>query len=496
MAQEQIEQVKASAEKADGSSGAGSSSSISRMGTASIPRLIVEFAIPSIAGMVVNGAYNVIDSVFLGQAMGATGQAVMTAANPIMVMFMALAMLIGNGGNALCALRLGEGRHEDAERCLGMTVTLGILIAAVVAFIALCPITVDFLLSLTSATPEILDQTRLFVRILSAGFIFQLIGMGVNNFIRTAGAPNRALGTMVIGAVACTAFNYLFVIVFGWGVAGSALATISGQAASFVSVLWYFLFTPGVPLKLRLRLMGLKVRVVGRICALGSPRFILQVGIALVAIVSNAMLVKYGSQHPLGADNALASIGVVTRLTMFSIFPLIGTAVALQPLLGFNYGARLIARVRKTYFCGIAGATGIALVLWVIVQAFSHQIIGAFGLRDPQLVDFTAFALRVQLMMLPLVGFQIVTSNYFQATGQPAKSIFLSLTRQILFLIPCYLALPIILPGIFSGLTGLDAIYFAPPVADAISIFVAGCFAAFELKRLKKIESGSIKVHI
>ena len=158
--------------------------------------------------------------------------------------------------------------------------------------------------------------------------------------------------------------------------------------------------------------------------------------------------------------------------------------------------ARLIARVRKTYFCGIAGATGIALVLWVIVQAFSHQIIGAFGLRDPQLVDFTAFALRVQLMMLPLVGFQIVTSNYFQATGQPAKSIFLSLTRQILFLIPCYLALPIILPGIFSGLTGLDAIYFAPPVADAISIFVAGCFAAFELKRLKKIESGSIKVHI
>lgn len=471
-----------------------SARSISRMGTDSIPRLILEFSIPSIVGMMVNGAYNVIDSIFLGQAMGAVGQAIITAANPVMVMFVALAMLIGNGGNALCALRLGEGRHEDAERCLAMTFTLGIVLSAIVAVLAICPWTIDFLLTISSATPEIMDSTRTFVRILSLGFVFQIVGFGINNFIRTAGAPNRALGTMLVGAIACTVFNFLFVIVFGWGVVGSALATVTGQAASFFSVIWYFLFTPNVPLKLRFNLMGLRKKVVTKIFAFGMPSFIMQVGLAAVGVVTNAMLVKYGAQHPLGADNALASIGVVTRLTMFAAFPLIGVAAAIQPLLGFNYGACLFARVRKTFFCGAFGATCIAVCCWIIVQLFPEQIVSAFGLRDPDLLGFTSFALRVQLALLPVVGFSIVTSNYFQATGQPVKSIFLSLTRQMLFLIPLYIILPVVLPSIVPSLTSLDAIYFAFPVSDGLAAALAACFSLYELKRIRKLEAGLIRV--
>lgn len=462
---------------------------VSRMGTGSIPRLTLEFAIPAIAGMLVNGAYNIVDSIFLGQAMGQLGQAAMTAANPIMIVFMGLSMLVGAGGNALAALRLGEGDREAAERSLGNTVSLSLVLSIIVAFLAFLPVTVDALLTLSSATAEVWDNTRLFIRIISAGFIFQCIGMGVNNFIRTAGAPNRALATMVIGAVVCIACNYLFVMVWGWGIAGSGLATVAGQLVSCLCVLWYFIATPDVSFRLRLRSMPLQAKVVRLILTLGMASFLMQVGAAAVNFVLNAMLVKYGSVHPLGAESALASIGVVSRIAMFTVFPLIGTAIAVQPLLGFNYGARLYARVRKTLVCGIVGATVIAVFMWAMVHIFPVQIIAAFGIRDAELREFTIFAMKVQLIMLPFIGFQIVGSNYFQATGQPAKSIFLSLTRQILFLVPLYLWLPLMMPLWFSTITGLDALYFAAPISDFLATITTVVFVVREWRRVTKLEA-------
>ncbi len=475
-----------------GSGSGGPGEKVTRMGTGSIPLLITEFAIPSIIGMLVNGAYNVIDSIFLGQAMGEIGLATATVAMPVMTVFMAISMLVGNGGNALAALRLGEGRQDEANRSLGNTVTLSIALAVVVAVLAHTPF-IDALLSISGATPEDWDYARSFIQIISCGFIFQCIGMGVNNFIRTAGAPNRALVTMVIGAVACTVFNYWFVMVCGWGVQGSALATICGQAFSCAFVLWYFLITPSAPMRIRPRFMGLRWGTVKMIFALGFASFVMQVGMALVNFVLNNLLNQYGAAHPVGTEGALASIGVVQRVAMFGVFALIGTAVALQPLLGYNYGARLYVRVKKTLWWGIGAATVIATVEWAFIQLFPEQIVGIFGIHEPALRDFTVFALRVQLSVLPLVGFQIVSSNYFQATGQPMKSIFLSLTRQILFLIPLYLALPLALPHLVPGLTGLDALYFAVPAADCLSIFATVVFVAFEMRRLKKLQAGEIK---
>lgn len=466
---------------------------LNRMGTGSIPRLTVEFAIPSIVGMIVNGAYNIVDSMFLGQAMGQIGQAAMTASTPVMIVFMAISMLVGVGGNSLCALRLGEGDRETAERSLGITVTLSLLISAIVAVLAFVPATVNALLSLSSATEEVWGYSRTFVQIISAGFVFQCIGLGVNNFIRTAGAPNRALGTMVIGTVVCISCNYLLVMVLGMGVVGSALATVAGQFVSAVCVLWYFVFTPDVPLKLRLRYMVPRAKIVRSILVLGTASFVMQIGAAVVNFVLNAMLVKYGSVSPLGAENALASIGVVSRIATFAVFPLIGIAVAVQPLFGFNYGARLYDRVRKTLFCAIVGSVAVGSLMWVIVHVFPEQIVGAFGIRNPELRDFTVFAMQVQLMLIPLVGFQIVGSNYFQATGQPAKSIFLSLTRQILFLVPLYLWLPQVLPVWFPSLTSLDALYFAVPVSDFFAIVITLAFMAWELRRIRKLESGELQ---
>jgi putative MATE family efflux protein len=468
-------------------------SKVSRMGTASIPRLIMEFAIPSIIGMLVNGAYNVIDSIFLGQAMGEIGLSAVTAANPIMIVFMAIAMLVGNGGNALAALRLGEGKRVEAERSLGNTVLLSIILAAAIAILAHIPVCIDGLLTVSSATAEVWDYSRTFIQILSLGFIFQCIGMGVNNFIRTAGAPNRALATMVIGTVSCIIFNYLFVMVLGWGIVGSAWATVCGQAISCACVLWYFIYTKGVPLKLHLRYMPLHAQTVGLIFSLGFASFAVQAGMAVVNFVLNALLVKYGTLNPLGADAALASIGVVQRVAMFTVLPLIGVAIAIQPLLGFNYGAHLFTRVKRTLRDGIIFATVLAVVMWASVHLFPTQIVSVFGITNEGLRDFTVKAMQVQLMLLPFVGFQIVGSNYFQATGQPMKSIFLSLTRQILFLIPLYFFLPEQLPLWFPGLTGLDALYYAVPFADFLAIFTTVIFLVWEMRRIKKLESGEIE---
>jgi len=466
---------------------------VTRMGTASIPRLITEFAIPSIAGMLVNGAYNVIASIFLGQAVGEVGLSAMTVANPIMIVFIALAMLVGVGGNALAALRLGEGKRVDAEVSLGNTVTLSVAVSAIIVVCAVTPFILNGLLTLSSATDEVRPYAASFIRIISFGFVFQCIGMGVNNFIRTAGAPNRALGTMVIGAAACICFSYLFVVRLDGGVEGSAWAIVCGQAASCAAVLWYFTVTKNVPLRLHLRYMRPHPQVMRMILSLGTASFFVQAGVAVVGFVLNHLLVLYGAASPLGSDDALASLGVVQRISMFCLLPVFGVAVAIQPLIGFNYGAQLIDRVRKTFWYGVAGSTVLCLIMWVLVHLFPEAIVGVFGIRHEGLVDFTVFALKVQLLLMPFIGFQVVGSNYFQATGQPLKSVLLTLTRQIIFLLPLLVFLPELLPQAFPQFNSLEALCFGAPVADFLAVFTTGIFTAFEMRRLKKLERGEVR---
>lgn len=471
-------------QKTDGSPAI--SDRVNRMGTASIPKLAVEFAIPAILGMVVNGAYNLIDSVFLGHGAGEIGLSAITVASPTMTIFLALAMLIGAGGNALCALRLGEGKHNEAEHILGNTAMLAVLVSIALAVLAHIPFVVEPLLTLSSATDSVRPYAREFIQIVSLGCIFQIVGMGLNNFIRTTGAPNRALVTMLIGAIGCTVFNAVFVLWWGWGVAGSAWATVCGQAISCATVVWYFTKTPGVPLRLRRRYFPIKAKLARGILALGAASFAVQAAGAIVNFFINFMLVKYGSLDPIGADNALASVGVVQRIGMFVILPLIGVSIAIQPLLGFNYGAKLWERVKTTLKVGSIGATVMGTLMWVAIMAFAPQIVGFFGIKEDSLVEFTAFALRVDLVFLPLIGFQIVGANYFQATGQPAKSIILSLTRQILFLVPLLFILPEVLPSIAPMLDSLDAVYFAVPMADFLAVFTVVVFVVMELRVLNR----------
>lgn len=328
---------------------------VARMGTGNIPKLVVEFAIPAILGMIVNGAYNLIDSIFLGHGAGEIGLSAITVATPTMTIFLALAMLIGAGGNSLCALRLGEGKHEEAEHILGNTFSLGVLVSVALAVAAHMPFLLDPLLSFSSATDAVRPYAADFLRIIALGCVFQVVGTGLNNFIRTTGAPNRALVTMLVGAIACTVFNAVFVLWWGLGVAGSAWATVCGQAIACATVLWYFTKTPGVPLRLRWRCMPVQGKLARSIVTLGMASFAVQAGAAVVNFVTNFVLVKYGAIDPIGADNALASIGVVMRVGMFVILPLIGMSIAVQPLLGFNCGAKPVEPRAQDAGCGHDG---------------------------------------------------------------------------------------------------------------------------------------------
>ncbi|MDR2197251.1 MAG: MATE family efflux transporter [Coriobacteriales bacterium] len=457
---------------------------MNRLGTASIPRLILEFSIPSIIGLVVNGLYNFIDTIFLGHGVGAAGIAVGTVAMPFMVIGMAISLLVGQGGNALAALRLGEGKREEAERILGNTFTLCIIFCVI--SMALLFGFLDPILVISGATPDIWDHSKNFMMILGAGFIFQFLGMAFNNFIRTAGDPNRALWTMVAGTLACIVFNWLFVLVFQWGVEGSALATIIGQALSCVLVMWFFVFSKRSPLKLHRNTLRLNLPLSRAILALGTAPFILQLTQAANAFVLNNLLVKYGMlATDIGASGALAAFGVVGRVGMFIFFPILGVAMAVQPIFGFNFGARKYERVRTTFIQSFVWVMVIGVFFWALVELFPAPIINIFGIEE-YLVDFSVLGLRVQMFMMPIMGLQLVATSYFQSTGQPGKSTILALTRSVLYLTPLLFLAPVVMPMLFPGVTPLAALYYSYPLSDLLSVATAAWLMVIEARKVKQ----------
>ena len=456
--------------------------STDRLGTSSVLKLLFEFSIPAIIMMTFNALYNIVDSVFLGQAVGEQGIAVTTLAFPIMVILMGLSALAGQGGNAYAAIQLGEDKIDEVERTVGNTVLLLIIIAVIIALAGI--FLIDPLLALVGTTEELYDITKVFVQIVMILFIFQCVGMGANNFLRTEGKPMLALGTSVFGTVMCIVFNYLLVMVMGLGVAGSAYATIIGQALSMIPVLWYLIRGKDAPFHLRLSCMKPDVRLWGIILSLGVASFIMQVANAIINTILNQTLAYYGALDPIGASGALAAIGVAGRVNSFAFMPAVGVLMGAQTLIGYNYGARKWKRVLQSYWLGVLFATIIITTFFVIIHIIPGPIVQLFGVTG-DLEQFCIYALQVMTMMFPLVGFQMMSSNYFQSTGQPMKASLLSLTRQVLFLIPLLLLLPRFLPGII-GCTSLQAVCFTYPIADILSIVTTGAFIIPEILKLRR----------
>lgn len=457
-----------------------------RMGKEPIGRLIAEFSIPAIISMVFSALYNVVDSIFLGIAVPMTGLAVMTLALPIQMILMGLSGLAGQGGNALSAIYLGEGKRKEAERILGNTTFLLIAIALLAAVLSL--VFMDPLLRLIGTTDSLMQPTRQFLDIVCALNVFFSLGMGLNHFLRTAGRPNLALFTGILGTLSCIAFNALFVLVFGWGIAGSAWATIAGQIVGMVPVLWFLIFNKQSPFNLRISMMRPSLKLMGRILVMGLASFLMQAASTLVGIVLNQLIGKYGAMIPMGADAALSTIGTVQKIGWFVITPLFGLIMGVQPLIGYNYGAKNWDRVLKVLKLGTIWACLLGLGCWIIVMFFAESLVSLFNVEE-QLISFTARSQRIYCMFLPIVGFQIMGSSYFQSSGQPIKSAILELTRQVIFLMPLYEILPRILPKFFN-VTGLDSIVIAAPCSDMLAIIVTAVFVIIEIRKLMaKIKS-------
>lgn len=456
--------------------------STDRLGAKSILKLLLEFSIPAIIMMTFNALYNIVDAVFLGQAIGDTGIAVTTLAFPVMILLMGLSALAGQGGNALAAIQLGEDKIEEVERTLGNTVTLLLVIAGIIAVAGI--LFIDPILALVGTTSDLHDQGKAFIQILMVGFVFQCIGMGANNFLRTEGKPMLALGTSVLGTVVCIIMNYLLVMVMGLGVSGSALATIIGQGVGGVPVIWYLSRGKDAPFHLKVSRMKPDFRLWGTILSLGLASFIMQVANAVINAILNQTLAYYGALDPIGASGALAAIGVASRVNGIAFMPAIGVLMGAQTLIGYNYGARKWKRVLKSFWLGALFATIILTTFFVLIHIIPGPIVRLFGVEG-DLEQFCIYALQVMTAVFPLVGFQMMSSNYFQSTGQPLKASLLSLTRQVLFLIPLLIILPMYLPN-FLDVTSLQAVCFTYPVADVLSVVTTSAFIIPEIIKLNR----------
>lgn len=457
---------------------------IDRMGTASTFKLLLEFSIPAVFGVLVQTLYNVIDAVYVGASVGEYGLAATTVANPAMTFMVAVAMLVGVGGNALAAIKLGERKKRVAERVLGNSFVLLVgagVLAWIVGLLALDPILIA-----SGADEAVLPHARAFMTVIIAGCPLQFIAFGMNNFIRTAGHPNRALGSMLVGTGANIVLGYLFIIVLDGGMMGAGLATVCSWALSAAFVMQFFL-TKKSPMPLRRASLGIKPKVALRICALGVAPSVMELGFAVSNMIMNNLLLTYGASDPLGADGALAVMRVLSAVGMFTIMPSMGIAMGAQPIIGYNYGARKFGRMKRTLGQGILLGIAITTPLWFTVLFMPDMYAHLFSLPEAYL-PATAWALIAYLVFIPILPVALIGSNYFDATGQALKATLLTLTRQILFFIPLLLASPHVLPAILP-MTPLQSLFFAPSISDITSTLLVVSFLIVEWRRLKKLEA-------
>ncbi|HYF83841.1 MAG TPA: MATE family efflux transporter [Clostridia bacterium] len=438
-----------------------------QLGEEKVSKLLVKFSIPAIVGMLVNALYNVVDRIFIGNSVGSLGIAGITIGFPIMLAIMAFAMLIGIGANSLISIRLGEGKKEEAELILGNAMVLLIVAAVIISAIGL--IFLEPLLRSFGASEAVLPYAKDYLGIILWGTVAQTIGFGMNNFIRAEGNPKIAMFTMLIGAILNTILAPIFIFVFGWGIKGAAIATVLSQTVSAVWVLYHFLGGKSI-LKVHLKNLKLHLPMVVKIITLGAAPFLMQMAASLLNVIMNKSLTVYGG------DIAVSGMGVVMSITMLILMPIFGINQGAQPIIGYNYGALKFDRVKKALKLAIFAATSIAFIGFIATRIFPYQLVAMFNREDAELIKFGARAIKIFLIFLPIIGFQIVSSNYFQAVGKPKHASFLGLSRQVLILIPALLILP--------RFYGLDGVLMAGPVADLTSSIITGIFLIMEMRHL------------
>lgn len=443
------------------------------LGYEKIGKLLLSFAIPSIISCLVNSIYNIVDQIFIGQGVGYLGNAATTVVFPLMTIVMAFATLIGSGGSAYASIMLGEGRAEEAKHTLNNLVTLSLglgLIITVLGLAFLEPMLIKF-----GATEAVLPYAVDYGSIVLLGVPFSILGISLSNMARVDGNPKLSMYGILIGAALNTILDPIYIFVFHWGVKGAAVATITSQILSCVILAAYFA-RGGHHMGFVKSMMKPVKRIYNKTLTLGASAGITSLVACIMQVVMNNSLVYYGNQNDVGGEVALSAMGIVMKIVMILGSFCIGFGVGAQPILGFNYGARKYTRIKKTYRLAVIAATVSISAGWLICQTVPELILRLFGSENGQFMTFAVKCMRIYLGGIFCAGFQIVSTNYFQATGQPLKASILSMLRQLLLLIPLLLILPLFF--------GLDGILFAGPAADIGSAVIVACFIVPEMKKL------------
>ncbi len=433
------------------------------LGTQSIGKLLVKYSVPAIIASVAVSLYNIIDSIFIGRGVGPMAIAGLAITFPLMNLVMAFCMLIAAGGATISSIFLGQGNTAKATATVNNVMVLCIINALVFGGLSL--LFLDPVLRLFGADEQTIPYAAEFMKVILMGTPVSFIFIGLNNLMRATGYPRKAMISALLSVVVNVILAPLFIYQFHWGIAGAAFATVCAQMVAFVWVLSHFLSHKSF-VHFEWHNRWFDWQIVKKIYSIGLSPFFMNVTACVVVVFLNKALLDYG-----GADGNLAvgAYGILNRTTMLFVMIVFGVSQGMQPILGFNWGAGKWPRVKSTLMRGIWIATCITTLGWVVTRFFPDEISMLFT-TDPSLVRIARDGFHIYFLFYPIVGSQIIIQNYFQSIGKPKLSIFLSLTRQLLFLLPFLLILPRYwgIDGVWASMTGSDMLAFIVAVTTLL----------------------------
>ncbi len=447
------------------------------LGKEKIGKLIRKFSIPCIISLLVNSLYNIVDQIFIGRGVGYLGNGATNVVFPITVISLAFALMFGDGGAAYLSLKLGEKKKEEAEKGVGNSISLSALFSVIICVISL--VFLPQLLNLFGCTDILKPFALNYGYIIAIGLPFVIIGTTLNSIIRADGSPKYAMTSMVTGAVLNIILDPIFIFVLKTGVQGAAIATVISQFVTFLINIIYIKKFKSI--RLSKDKFILKLNVSKKVSTLGISSFITQMSFVLVIAFENNLLSKYGELSEYGAEIPITVLGIVMKISQILNSIIIGIAVGAQPILGYNYGAKKFDRVKQTLKLVLYLSVAISTFAFILFQTIPDKLISIFGSGDEKYMDFACLAFRTYLMLCICNGIQIPTGIFFQAIGKSIKSAGVSLSRQILFLIPA-----MVLLGTIFGIKG---VLYSGAVADGLAFIVSTILLIIEVKNLSKQKS-------
>ncbi|MEG0890648.1 MAG: MATE family efflux transporter [Bacteroidales bacterium] len=438
------------------------------LGTAKISTLLRQYAIPAIIAMTASSLYNMVDSIFIGQGVGTYAIAGLALTFPLMNLGAAFGSLVGAGAATLVSVLLGQKNYDVAQKVLGNVVVLNIIIG--ILYMAVVLIFLKPILFFFGASDLTYQYAKDYMEVILIGNIITHMYFGLNAVQRSAGFPKKAMMATIATVIINTILDPIFIYGFGWGIRGAAIATILAQLISLCWLLKMFSNTEQV-IHFKKGIFRLKLRIVKDSLAIGLSPFLMNVAACLIVIIVNQGLKRHGG------DIAIAAYGIVNRVAFVVVMIVMGLNQGMQPIAGYNYGAKNFRRLKRILFTTMGWATFITTIGFAIGEIFPQVLAGAFT-TDPVLINHTVKGMRIVLMFFPLIGIQMVTSNFFLSIGMAKISIFLSLTRQLIFLLPCLIILPK-----FYDVTG---IWVSMPISDLLACAVSVLILIYQMRKFKK----------